>query len=118
LAKLNNSFHAYNRVQCFNHTIQLCAKALLRSLNPGLLGNDDDQPDVNDDDDDDCPPLIIIDESEEEIDETDRDADGAGLSEDDDPNDKIDELEELDERGRRTIIAQTAVVRDAVCWFE
>ncbi|KAG1806028.1 hypothetical protein EV424DRAFT_1298127, partial [Suillus variegatus] len=24
LATLDNSFHAYNRVRCFNHTIQLC----------------------------------------------------------------------------------------------
>ncbi|KAG2040632.1 hypothetical protein BDR03DRAFT_1007830, partial [Suillus americanus] len=82
----------------------LCVKALLRPLNPGLSGNDDDEPDVNDDDDDDYPPLVIVDESDDEIDETDRDVDGAGLSENDDPDDEIDELEELDEQGPCTII--------------
>lgn len=85
-------------------------------MNPGLSGNRDDEGDVNDDDDDDddCPPLVIVDESDEEMDETDRDVDGVGLREDDDPDDKIDELEELDEQGRCTIIAQTAIVRDAI----
>lgn len=114
MARLDNSFHAFNRVQCFNHTIQLCAKALLCPLNPGLSGNDDNEPDVNDNDDSDCPPLVIIDESDDKIEEMDQDAGGAGLSEDDDPNNEIDELEELDERGRCTIIAQTAIVRDAI----
>ena len=38
LATLDNSFEAFNRVRCFNHTLQLAAKALLRPLNPGILG--------------------------------------------------------------------------------
>jgi len=56
LAALPNLFEVRNRVQCFNHTIQLAAKALLQPLNPGITGNDDDGGSDTDDGSD-CPPL-------------------------------------------------------------
>jgi hypothetical protein len=36
LAALPNSFEEENRVRCFNHTMQLSAKALLAPLNPAI----------------------------------------------------------------------------------
>jgi hypothetical protein len=36
LARMDNSFLEQNHVRCFNHTLQLSAKALLRPFNPAL----------------------------------------------------------------------------------
>jgi hypothetical protein len=38
LDALNNSFEEANRVRCFNHTLQLSAKALLAPFNTAISG--------------------------------------------------------------------------------
>jgi hypothetical protein len=54
LADLPNSFEATDHVQCFNHTMQLSAKTLLRPFNDALgkaldvLNGDGDEMDQDD----------------------------------------------------------------------
>ena len=98
LAQLNNSFKEDQRAQCFNHTIQLLAKALLQPFNLALgkvmeeavIENDNDMPDLealdNDDDNND----------------------------DDDADDGVDELDELDAAEHEELLEGTAVVQGTV----
>ena len=53
LAEMPNSFALENRIWCFNHTLQLSAKTLLRPFNVGLgkttdNGNDTEVDDLQD----------------------------------------------------------------------
>lgn len=114
LSKLDNSFEADNRVRCFNHTMQLAAKALLWPLNPGISGKDNNE---SGEDDDDCPPLILNDEENEAEDETEDEAeDGVGSHDNamDDPDDEIDELQMLDDMEKEAMLDGTLTVRDAI----
>lgn len=110
LSMLDNSFEADNRVRCFNHTMQLAAKALLRPLNPGISGKDEDELG---EDDDESPPLILNDEEHETEDE-DEDGDEDNDGSTDDPDDEIDELQMLDNAEKKVVIDGTLTVRDAV----
>lgn len=118
LATLDNSFEAFNRVRCFNHTLQLAAKALLRPLNPGILGGSHgsssqaiiSEHDSEVSDEDDSPPLIIDDESDDENENSGGD-DSGGM---DDPDDDIDELLQLDSVSQRETLYKMVVVREAV----
>ena len=56
LNKLPNSFEQVNHVRCFNHTLQLSAKALLKTFDNPKPGSIDD----NNADDDDAQPLDLI----------------------------------------------------------
>lgn len=112
LATLPNSFEEVNRVRCFNHTLQLSAKALLRPFNAGMgkMSDDDtsdltggaeeqtedkdDGDDDNDDDNDDDEPNVV------------------DLN--DDPDDNIDELDVLTEGDRDKILEDTSAVRAIV----
>jgi hypothetical protein len=110
LAKMPNSFELENRVRCFNHTLQLSAKTLLRPFNAGLgkTSEDGDNPDVDD--------LLNsgVDDEEEDEDDEDEDEDLPGVPDLDDVDDGIDELDELDADEREGIIADTAAVRETV----
>ena len=109
LAALPNLFELCNRVRCFNHMIQLAAKALLRPLNPGITGNDDEGGSDTDDGSD-CPPLVVEDESDEEGEEEEHiDAAIADIQ-----DDGIDELENLEMPLHEEMMANTAIVREAV----
>src|SRR5882762_8050502 len=69
LHKLNNSFNKENHVRCFNHTLQLSTKTLLKPFNIALAGKGMDNDDGNDDDiaaQDEGSTLVIEDDSEEE----------------------------------------------------
>jgi len=108
LAALPTLFEVHNRVQCFNHTIQLAAKALLQPLNPGITGNDDDGSD--------CPPLVVEDESDKEGEE-ENPIDAAIV---DVQDDGIDELEDLEMPLHEEMITETVIVWEAVskvCWI-
>jgi hypothetical protein len=106
LAHMPNSFKLENRARCFNHTLQLSAKTLLRPFNVGLGKTTDDDGGVDD--------LLDQDNASDNEDE-DGDGDGdVGLPDFDDVDDGIDELDELDEDARNVIIADTAAVRETV----
>jgi len=112
LSKLDNSFEADNRVWCFNHTMQLAAKALLlRPLNPDIISDKD--KDKSGKEDNDCPPLIL---NDEETEAEDKDKNDNHINDDvaDDPNDEIDKLQMLDNMERNTLLNGTLTIRDAI----
>jgi hypothetical protein len=108
LADMPNSFSLENRVRCFNHTLQLSAKTLLRPFNVGL-GKTTDDGDNNDVDE-------LLDVDDDGLDEDDDDNnDGLPIVLDvDDIDDGVDELDALDADEREEIIADTAAVRETV----
>lgn len=114
LGKLENSFDVDNHVRCFNHTLQLSAKALIQPFNPGMA-NDKSTDHLDDDSE---SVLILEEDDDKDINDAD-DADDAnadgnedGLS--DDIDDNINEMEALSEADQEVLLADTAVIRDAV----
>ena len=106
LDQRDNTFEEENRVQCFNHTLQLSAKALLKPFNIGLSGKaTDDNNELTQDDDND--PAMVGDGGDKEDEEEQ-------ASEDNDEDDKIDELEELNEDEWNRVLQETAVVHETV----
>ena len=114
LHTLDNSFDEENRVWCFNHTIQLSAKSLLKPFNTALSGTptDDDMAVTTEDDDDQM--IDQGDEDEEDEDDEEEDDEDEGEVEDDVEDDNIDELQELSEDGRKELLEETAAVRETV----
>jgi hypothetical protein len=111
LNALPNSFNQFNRVRCFNHTMQLSAKALLKPFS-GPAVTDDDDLDVNaasTDDDDDLPALEDL--EDDSGDENDDDNDEGGNDEGNDKEEEEDALEILDAEEREALLENTAVVR-------
>ena len=112
LADLENAFEEESRVRCFNHTIALAAKSLLKPFNPGLGPAregvfEGDNGDDGDGDDDVLDP-------EDDDNDGDGDADNDDESDNDDVDDGIDELEVLDAIDREQVITDTAAVRSVV----
>ena len=113
LAKLNNSFEEDQCAQCFNHTIQLSAKTLLRPFNTalGAAGTADR---ASGDDDDTMPDLEVI---ENDDNDNDDEADDRGAENNEaveDADDQIDELEELEDAEREELLAATVNVRETI----
>jgi hypothetical protein len=112
LAAMPNSFDTVNRVRCFNHTLQLSAKALLKPFNVGLAsGKDASTPDADADSSDvgtNDGPLLSTDSDDDEN-ADDRDGDPEDGIEDD-----ADEPSELDEAELADLMEKTAVVRAVV----
>jgi hypothetical protein len=108
LAKLNNSFKENQRAQCFNHTIQLSAKALLLPFNLAL-GKVTEEAVVDNDNDNDMLDLEALDNDDGNDDDAEECADV-----DDDADDGVDELDELDDAEREELLEGTAVVRGTV----
>jgi hypothetical protein len=110
LANMENSFEEVHRVRCFNHTLQLSSKALLKPFNIGISKESDDEP--VDDEDDDMPLLEDVDDDEED----ENDVDGENECEDGTvvEDDDVDELETLTEEERAQILAETAAVHTMV----
>jgi hypothetical protein len=103
LYELENAFDEANHIRCFNHTIQLSGKALIKPFNAGmgkadssLENGDDDVPnmeDFDDDAEDDADPGVLSDDGDEEED---------------------DEGEILSEEERLRILDDTSAVRETV----
>src|SRR5882724_2927823 len=110
LAKLNNSFEEDQRARCFNHTIQLSAKTLLRPFNTAL-GAARTADRASGDDDDTMPDLEVIDDDDDD-EADDRCAENDEAVEDAD--DQIDELEELEDAEWEELLAATVNVRETV----
>ena len=107
LDTLDNSFEAVNRVRCFNHTLQLPAKALLAPFNPAISkkATQDDEM-LEEDDDNQLLPENDEEDSEEEGEED--------VEENDNEDDGINELEELSENEWVQVLENTAGVRETV----
>jgi hypothetical protein len=117
---MENAFEEVNRARCFNHTLQLSAKTLLKPFNAGLSS---EHPAVEEEEmrglGDEVPELSNYDAGNNGNDSDGGDGE-ADLGDDDEPeiseneDDGIDELEDLDEDEREKILADTAVVRQTV----
>jgi hypothetical protein len=113
LDAMSNSFDEVNRVRCFNHTLQLSAKTLLKPFNVGFSSNkagDKQTSDGNEDSDGDSDGLLV----EEDLDD---DKEGMGDDEcglNDDIEDDVDELGELDEDRLTKLMEETAAVHAVV----
>jgi hAT family C-terminal dimerisation region len=123
LAAMDNTFAEAQRVRCFNHTLQLSAKALLRPFNAALGKSSGNINMVADEDcEDDILGLDNLDDDDlDDLDDEDMDEVVEELAEDDDvvqlannTDDGIDELQELSENERASIIRDTAVVRTTI----
>jgi hypothetical protein len=117
LAAMPNSFELDSRVRCFNHTLQLSAKALLRPFNAGLGDVTeesadnvvDDLPSMEDDSDDD-------DDDNDDDDDDSNSNNNNNLPDvlEDDVDDGMDELDNLDADAREELLADTAALRQTV----
>ena len=107
---MENSFEETNHVRCFNHTLQLSAKALMRPFNPALgkapdidsNGGQDDLLDVEDD----------VSEDDNNDGKKDNQTDGHDVYDVDD--DDIDELGDLDADSREELMADARVVHTTI----
>jgi hypothetical protein len=102
LDQLDNSFDEENRVRCFNHTLQLSVKSLLKPFNTAISDDDTTAQDHDD-------SQVLPDDSEEEgRDEQEIDIEG------DVEDDSVNELQELSEDERVQVLEETAVVRETI----
>jgi hypothetical protein len=100
---LPNAFEELNRVRCFNHTIQLSAKALLKPFSSAGSTETDNETENGDDG---MPELQAMDdEDDKEEGEDDPDAD------DEDKEEEEDLLTDLDDDKREELINNTEAVR-------
>jgi hypothetical protein len=109
LHALPNSFDQVNHVRCFNHTIQLSAKGLLKPFSASVDKNNDTA--AADDDDDhnnhnDVPPALKDIEDEEDVDEDEED--------DDDNDKKEDALNALSAEDREALLENMVAVRSTL----
>lgn len=104
LASLDNSFDEEHHAHCFNHTLQLSAKTLLKPFNPVLSKWSED------DDDSEMPSLEEVDLDDD--DEINDDDDANGIE--GDVEDSDDEIDKLDEVDHEELLAKTAGVRETV----
>jgi hypothetical protein len=112
LDELDNSFDEENRVRCFNHTLQLSAKSLLKPFNTALSGTTTDNNNDNVASQDDNPAQVVEDDSEEEG--TDEDKESSVDLEGDVEDDNVDELQELTEEEQRKVLEETTIVRETI----
>ena len=109
LHTLPNSFNQFNRVHCFNHTMQLSAKVLLKLFSgPAVTNNKDlDVNTASSDDDDDLPVLEDLkDDNRDESDDNNEGGNDEGNEEEEE-----DVLEILDAEEKEALLENTAVVQ-------
>jgi hypothetical protein len=106
---LDNTFEEENRVRCFNHTLQLSAKALLKPFNVGLSGKvtDDDNEFAQDNDSD---PAMFKDDNK---DKNKGDEEEQGDDEDEE-DDNVNELAALSQDEQKQVLEETVIVHDTV----
>jgi hypothetical protein len=104
LDNLDNSFNEVNRVRCFNHTLQLSAKTLIKPFNIGMAK-------ASEADTDDMLPLEEFDDGDTDDENGDDDDGGGGAV---GLEDEVDEFEELNQDEQDRIMEDTAEVRQAV----
>jgi hypothetical protein len=119
---MKNSFEEVNRARCFNHTLQLSAKTLLKPFNVGMSSTSSafEEDKFEDFDNDMLDPLangIVTVSNDEGDDNEGGDEDGynsGGEDLDSDDHADSDGFNELDEQEREKILVDTAIVRQTV----
>ena len=121
---MTNSFEEVNCACCFNHTLQLSAKTLLKPFNVGMSStNPASEEDLEEHEDLNNEVQTFLDKDVISIDEADDDEDGdecqydssrEDLDADDKPDDadsnETNELNQLDEQEWEKVLADTAVI--------
>ncbi|GBE87594.1 putative AC9 transposase [Sparassis crispa] len=112
LSILPNSFHEVNRARCFNHTLQLSAKSLLRPFNSAISSASEEAADLYVD----MPALAEDSDDEDDDDNNNDDNEAAGYDDldGDDLREDVDELAALDEGAREELLSKTAEVRSTL----
>ena len=107
--QLDNSFDKENRARCFNHTLQLLAKTLLKPFNSALSGKatEDDEMPITEEIEDPDGLLMPEDEDKDKDRVTDHD-------DEEDKDDGIDKLAELSEDEQTRLLEDTTAVCQAV----
>jgi hypothetical protein len=109
LARKKNTFEECNHGHCFNHTVQLAAKALIKLFTACISSATTEDDDVASDDN-----MVEV-EAVEDNDDDDTLWDKDDVSEAfDEVEDDIDEMNELDDKVWEKLLEDTAVVRQAV----
>ena len=121
LARLPNTFDESNRIRCFNHTLQLSAKTLLKPFNVALASGSNNRSEYS------VLELEEVNDEESAEDGSDNNGDNDGDDNDNDndsdldyalnfgdEDDGVDELEMLPSGERVDILEQTSDIRDAV----
>lgn len=116
LASMDNSFNEAGCMHCFNHTLQLSVKTLLKPFNAALssTGAADDQATDEGDDSGDNNDLPALEANDDDEDEDNEDAEQRDISDDVSDNiddiDDVDELAALDEEDHESLLSETAIV--------
>jgi len=107
LDRLPNSFEEVNRVCCFNHTMQLSAKALMKPFDSPSAGVDLDGDGHSDADD-----ILSVEGGDEERDGDDASsASGDDQDEEDEEGHDDDPFEALDADAQQKLLEDIAAVR-------
>ena len=112
LDKLDNSFNKENHVCCFNHMMQLSAKALLKPFTSGLSGKQTNNDEMAITEIKDLDGLLMEDDDDE--DEVNVKNGVTNHGKEDNVDDGIDEIAELGEDEQTRLLKETAAVRQAV----
>jgi hypothetical protein len=104
----DNSFNASNHVRCFNHTIQLSCKALLKPFSSCIASSTTD--------DDDMVDLMGIEDDDEDSDENEGEELACNIDDnmDNDTDDGIDKLDALGKEEQVEFLEVTEVIKEAV----
>ena len=111
LDQLDNMFHKDNRVRCFNHTLQLSAKALLKPFNVALSGPATSDDEFNEDED---QNMITLANEENDIGDEEELNEEADVEDADVKDDDIDELDKLHHNEQNKLLKETALVHEVV----
>jgi hypothetical protein len=102
LQKKNNSFNVLNHVRCFNHTIQLSCKALLKPFTSYISSSDADNDNMQD--------LEGIEEDKDDENEDEDEDEELACNTDDNIDNDIDELDTLSGEKQATFLEMMAVL--------
>jgi hypothetical protein len=105
LQEKNNSFDASNHVRCFNHTIQLSCKVLLKPFTSCIASSVTDNNDMLD--------LEGVEEDDDK-DESEDKVEDLAYNTDNDTDDDINELDALSGEEKATFLEATVAVKEAV----
>ena len=115
LDELDNSFNKENHVHCFNHTMQLSAKALLKPFTSGLSGKQTNDDEMAITEIENLDGLLMEEDNDDEVEvEVDVENGVTNHGEEDDFDDSIDELAELGEDKQTRLLEEIAAVCQAV----
>jgi hypothetical protein len=105
LHNMGNAFHEENHVKCFNHMVQLLAKALLKPFCSCIMtATTDDEPAELEM----IPDLEVSEDEDEDEENEEEDDDGESI------DDEVDELEMMSQEDHANLLEETAAVKQTI----